>query len=141
MKDKTRNQISWHLKDLLRKDVRVSLDCIHWLEPSQRDTDRRAMPKRLMARYHAAMLLVNAPKHGGNAGLQSLILDRTEGKVADKLITLDLNAMVRQLEAARQRVIDGAKQDLLPQQVVVADYELVSNQEHDEQVQLNEQDA
>ena len=43
------------------------------------------------------------------------VLDRTEGKVAERIEHLDLNKMVEQLEAARRRVLTGSG----PQDVVV----------------------
>ena len=107
--DKRKSAISWHIKDLLRRDINVAYDCTLWLQPKQRDIDRKARPKRLAARYLAACWLVEADK---NPAMATHILDRTEGKVADRLELVDLNKLVEQLEASRQRVISATSEPL-----------------------------
>jgi len=110
LSDKRKNKISWHLSDLLNRDIRVAYDCTEWLQPNQRDIDRNARPKRHAARYIAACMVVAGAE---NPAFAKEVLDRTEGKVADKLITVDMNDMVRQLEAARQRVLNRDPQHLV----------------------------
>lgn len=75
-----RKRISYHLADLLGRDVSVVADILEWLKPSTRDLARRAYPKRLLARYMAAQVIDAAGK--GNATMLGHCLDRTEGKVA-----------------------------------------------------------
>lgn len=94
--------ISSHLKDLGKRDITVAYDCIEWLTPKQREIDRKSRPKRIANRYIAACMIVAAAE---NPSFCKEVLDRTEGKVADKLITVDYNDLVKQLEAARQRVL------------------------------------
>jgi hypothetical protein len=81
---KSRNKISWHFNDLLGRDIAVAIDCAEWLKPNQRDIDRRARPKRLSARYLAACMVIESTK---NPAFAKEIMDRTEGKVADRLIS------------------------------------------------------
>lgn len=75
-----KKRISYHLADLLGRDVSVVADILEWLKPSARDLARRAYPKRLLARYMAAQVIDAAGK--GNATMLGHCLDRTEGKVA-----------------------------------------------------------
>jgi hypothetical protein len=113
-----KKRISWHLTDLLGRDVTVCNDVVSWLKPTPSELKDRRINKRLMARYAAAKMILAAVEDG-NSGLFTHILDRTEGKVADKLITVDLNDMVRQLEAGRERLLQARQ----PQQLVVGNIE------------------
>lgn len=123
---KSRNSISWHFKDLLGRDVMVAWDCAQWLAPSQREIDRRMRPKRLSSRYLAACMVIEATK---NPSFAMHILDRTEGKVADRLELVDLNKLVEQLEASRQRVISATTQ---PPDIVVEGEIVVAEDPHPE---------
>lgn len=114
-----KKRISWHLTDLLGKDVSVSKDVAEWLTFSPSDISQRRVNKRLMARYAAAKMILAAVEEG-NSGLFTHILDRTEGKVAQELITLDGNRLIEQLEAGRQRVLAAYNQDTVDGEVVSA---------------------
>jgi len=117
--------ISGHLLDLGKRDIMVAYDCVQWLAPTQREIDRRARPKRLANRYIAACMIVGAAE---NPAFCRELLDRTEGKVAEILLTGNLGELVQALEAGRQRLIE-AKQ---PQDVVV-EGEVVSPEEPQQQ--------
>ena len=82
LSERRKNAITWHFKDLLNRDIEVAMDCVEWLKPKQREIDRRSRPKRITARYLAACMVLEATT---NAAYAKEILDRTEGKVADKL--------------------------------------------------------
>lgn len=68
--------------DLGRRDVMVAYDCKQWLEPTQREIDRKSRPKRIANRYIAACMIVEAAK---NPAFAKELLDRTEGKVPDRV--------------------------------------------------------
>ena len=108
----TPKTISGHLKDLLRRDIQVTLDIIEWLSPSQREIDRRSRSRRLNSRFIAACMIAEAPK---NPAVLRELLDRTEGKVADIVLTGNLGEIIKALEAGRQRLIEAKT----PQDVVV----------------------
>lgn len=114
-----RKKISWHLSDLLGRDVRVLNDIVEWCKPAPGDIERRAYPKRLAARYCAAKMILAAVEEG-NSGLFTHILDRTEGKVADVSIQVDGNKIIEALEAGRQRVLAAYNQDTVDGQIVTA---------------------
>jgi hypothetical protein len=106
-----RNSITYHLADLLRRDINVAYDVVQWLEPHQREIDRRSRPKRIASRYVAASIIVSAAE---NPAFARELLDRTEGKVADVVVSGSFNDLVRTLEAGRARLL-AARQ---PQQVI-----------------------
>lgn len=114
--EKRKNKISWHLNDLLNRDISVAYDCTEWLQPKQRDIDRKARPKRHAARYIAACMVVAGAE---NPAFAKEVLDRTEGKVAQEVIAYNGNELVKQLEAGRERLLNARQ----PLQVVGSDAE------------------
>ena len=113
---KAATTISGHLKDLGRRDVQVVIDVAKWLESTtndQRDINRRATSKRLGFRLVAANLLIKAFQ--GDVAACREVMDRTEGKVADIVLTGNLGEIIKALEAGRQRLIEAKT----PQDVVV----------------------
>jgi Family of unknown function (DUF5681) len=92
--------ITDHIKELLDFDY-AELKSIHaYLE----DKGEERLGRITVARLVACRIIVQAV--AGQSELTKELLNRTEGKVPDKLISVDLNDMVRQLEAARQRVLE-----------------------------------
>lgn len=113
---KERHKVSWHVQDLGKLDVSRVLEVAKWLKNNAvkpRDIARRTVSKRLFNRHIAAKLALKAAE--GDVSAIREWMDRSEGKVADKLITVDLNEAIRQLEAGRQRVLAHRQ----PQDVVV----------------------
>lgn len=85
---KTRFSVSYHMKDLLRKDVETVTEICKWLEKNavkKRDIARRSVNKRLMARLIAARAIMNAAQ--GETQAVEQVMNRTEGKVADRVVT------------------------------------------------------
>lgn len=113
-----KKRISWHLTDLLGRDVSVCEDVVKWLTPTPSELNDRRINKRLMARFAAAKMILAAVEEG-NSGLFTHILERTEGKVAQEVITYNGNELVKQLEAGRERLL----QSRAPQQLVVDNIE------------------
>lgn len=105
-----KKRISWHLTDLLGRDINVCDDVIKWLAPTPSEVDQRKVNKRLMARYAAAKM-IKAAVEEGNSGLFTHILDRTEGKVADRLIADHTKTVNIRIELAHS-------QDTLPSHVI-----------------------
>lgn len=105
-----KKRLSWHLADLLGRDVSVCHDVVKWLAVTPSEVAQRKVNKRLMARYAAAKMILAAVEDG-NSGLFTHILDRTEGKVVERIEHLDINRMVDQLEAARSRVLQSRAHD------------------------------
>ena len=113
-----KHKVSTHLRELLKSDVNHVEDICNWLQKNavkQRDIDRRTVSKRHLARMIAAQIALKAARDGDIQAARE-VMDRTEGKVADKLITVDYNDLVRQLEAARARVLNRGEQH--PQRVL-----------------------
>ena len=106
-----RNSISYHLADLLRRDINVAYDVVQWLQPHQREIDRRSRPKRIASRYIAASIIVSA---ADNPAFARELLDRSEGKVPDVLVSGSFDDLVRALESGRERLL-AARQ---PQQAI-----------------------
>lgn len=109
---KTRYSVSYHMKDLLRKDVETVTEICKWLEQNAvkpRDVARRTVSKRLMARLIAARAILKAAE--GETQAVEQIMNRTEGKVVDRVEHLDVNRMIDQLEAARSRVLQSRAHD------------------------------
>jgi len=109
----TRFSVSYHTKDLLKRDPLAVREICNWLEThaeTKRDRANRRGSRRMMARLLAAKHILRALEE---TAAYKEVLERTEGKVADKLITVDLNDMVRQLEAARQRVLNRDPQHMV----------------------------
>lgn len=116
---KTRYSVSFHLKDLLRRDVQTVAEIAKWLESraeTNRDRANRTGSKRMMARLIAAQTLLKAAS--GDTQATESLMNRTEGKVADKIISLDGNRLIEQLEAARQRVLSHDNRITVSQQVI-----------------------
>jgi len=118
--------ISGHLSNLLRQDLSVTLDVIEWLAPTQREIARRSRPRRLANRFVAAQMLMKAFQ--GDVAACREVMDRTEGKVADIVLTGNLGEIIKALEAGRQRLIEAKT----PQDVVV-EGEIVSPEEPQQQ--------
>lgn len=103
---KAATTISGHIKDLGRKDIARVIEIASWLESTtndQRDIDRRATSKRLSFRLIAAQMLIRAAQ--GDIQAAREVMDRTEGKVADVVITGNMSDMVKALEAGRSRLL------------------------------------
>jgi len=80
-----RHKVSYHMKDLLKRDVIAVKEVASYLDEklnTKRNADRRVRPKRMMARLIAANMVLNAAE---NVQVAKELMDRTEGKVADKL--------------------------------------------------------
>jgi hypothetical protein len=83
-----RGKISWHIKDLLTRDVHAVQQVADWLEAKVTDGKGNKKPRlrshrtgsKLMARYIAAKTLL-AVAESGNAAFLGHVLERTEGKV------------------------------------------------------------
>jgi hypothetical protein len=95
--------VSDHVTELLDRDY-AELKRIHtYLEAK----DEKKLGRITVARLVACRMILFSL--GGSAEMTRELLNRSEGKVADKLITLDLNAeMVSMVEEARQRVLSRA---------------------------------
>ena len=101
-KESTKNKITWHLNDLLARDINVAYDCTVWLQPNQRDINRKQRPKRHAARFIAASMIVQAVE---NPAFAREVLDRSEGKVAEVLISGSFDDLIKSLEAGRARLL------------------------------------
>jgi hypothetical protein len=108
-----RHTISWHLKDLGKRDVDKVIEVANWLEKQvnkPRDIQRRVVPKRLLFRHIAAQMCMKACAGDVNAARE--IMDRTEGKVADIVITGNMDDLVKSLEAGRSRLLSARQPQL-----------------------------
>ena len=111
-----RRKVSWHLHDLMKRDIQVVMDVHNWLKDNavkNRDLADRHVNKRLLARKIAAEMCVRAAE--GDIQACREVMDRTEGKVADIVLTGNLGEIIKALEAGRQRLIEAKT----PQDVVV----------------------
>src|SRR5262245_9262195 len=106
-------RISDQLRDLCSHDISVAYDCAQWLSPKQRDIDRRVRPKRLTTRYLAACMIVKASE---NPAFAKEVLDRTEGKVADRLDVSARKKVEIRIELAD---VNGSTRQLTPPDIVV----------------------
>lgn len=87
MKPTTKNQISWHLKDLIKRDLSVATETAAFLAPRVNipsEVSQGKSSKLLMARYLAANMILQTVK-SGNPASYALLMDRTEGKLAEKV--------------------------------------------------------
>ena len=85
--ESTRFSVSFHLKDLLKRDAETVRDIAKWLETraeTKRDRANRTGSKRMMARLIAAKQLLRGLEDTPSA---ESVMNRTEGKVADRLIS------------------------------------------------------
>mgnify|MGYP006957738434 FL=1 len=117
----TRNSVSYHLKDLLKRDPKTIQEVCTWLEThaeTKRDHANRRGSKRMMARLIAARQLLKAAGASADTAAAKEIMDRTEGKVAQELIQIDGNRLIEQLEAARQRVLQAKQPAQAPQNAI-----------------------
>lgn len=102
-----RLKVSYHIKDLLKKDVNKFQEIAAWLSRTavkKRDRDRGTTSKLLVTRYLAALAIEQAMH---NPMAMKELMDRTEGKVADKLEVVNSGEIILKLEQARARVIGG----------------------------------
>lgn len=103
-----KHRVTTHLRDLMKLDVSTLVEVSKWLEKNaqtKRDKANRRANKRLVARMIAARMALKACE--GDIQATKELMDRTEGKVADRVEHLDVNRMVEQLEAARQRALNA----------------------------------
>jgi len=110
--EKSRYKISFHLNNLLGKDIATVRDIHSWLGQrlnKPRDLANKLNPKRLVARHLAAEMIILAQK--GNIYAFKEIMDRTEGKVADHIVMDMSGEVVHRMEAARQRVLATKTQE------------------------------
>src|SRR3972149_9783827 len=86
----TRYSVSYHLKDLLKRAPQTVREVCTWLEThaeTKRDRAQRRGSRRMMARLIAARQLLKAASEAGDTAAAREVMDRTEGKVADRLIS------------------------------------------------------
>jgi len=84
VKHHKRYKISWHLHDLMKRDIQVVADVHKWLQDNaekKRDVANRTVSRRLLARKIAAEMCLKAAS--GDVQACKEIMDRTEGKVAE----------------------------------------------------------
>ena len=120
-----KNSLTYHANQLLGYSILKVKDIADFLEahqPTERDIRVRNPGTIASARYLAARAILLAGE--GNSAMLQQVWDRRDGKVADRLELVDLNKLVEQLEASRQRVISATTQ---PPDVVV-DGEIVAEQ-------------
>lgn len=103
-------RFTYHLKRLATKKVCVIREAYEACKPTKRDIARGCVGSTLVYNQYLAakFLLEMADAESIETAKLGLYLDRTEGKVAQELITLDGNKLIEQLEAARQRVLNPA---------------------------------
>ena len=112
-----KNSLTYHANQLLGYSILKVKDIADFLEahqPTERDIRVRNPGTIASARYLAARAILLAGE--GNSAMLQQVWDRRDGKVADRLELVDLNKLVEQLEASRQRVISATSE---PQPVVV----------------------
>lgn len=121
-----KKKISWHLTDLLGRDVNVCHDVVTWLKAAPSELNQRKVNKRLMARYAAAKMILAAVEEG-NSGLFTHILDRTEGKVADRLEVSERRSLTLHVDLG----LGAYNQGTLPPQAV--EYKAIAEHALDQQ--------
>ena len=104
--------ITDHIKELLDLDY-VELKRIHaYLE----DKGEERLGRITVGRLVACRIIAQAV--AGQSELTKELLNRIEGKVPDKLITIDGNELVKALEAGRERLLKGRQQPAIEGEVV-----------------------
>lgn len=119
----TRFSVSYHTKDLLKRDPLKVQEVANWLEThaeTNRDRAQRRGSRRMMARLIAAKQLLRALDETAAA---REVMDRTEGKVADVHIQVDGNQLIEALEAGRERLLQARNAN-----ISTVDGEVVSRQ-------------
>ena len=98
----TRFSVSYHLKDLLKRDPQKVAEIAKWLEThaeKPRDKSRRTGSRRMMARLIAAKQLLRGLEDTASA---ETVMVRTEGKVADRVISDVRKSVNIRIELASQ---------------------------------------
>jgi hypothetical protein len=134
----TRFSVSYHLKDLLKRDAQTVREIANWLEVNAekpRDRSRKVSSRRMMARLIAAKQLLAATEDTVAA---REVMDRTEGRVANVLVTGSFDDLVQALELGRQRLLASRPQPVIegqviePQLVAVSDAVIAPENQHPE---------
>lgn len=93
--------ISEHIKELLDFNFSDFKEIHKYLE----EKGEERLGKITVARLVACRIITEAIS--GQSELTKELLNRSEGKVPDKLITVDGSKLIEQLEAGRQRVLSA----------------------------------